>query len=69
MADERSADHLPRGIGRPATRAFTDMGLTRLEQFSEHSEKELLALHGVGPKAIRILRAELADRGLAFRPS
>ena len=29
--------------------------------------KELLALHGVGPKAIRILEEELAARGLAFR--
>jgi DNA-directed RNA polymerase alpha subunit len=34
---------------------------------SERSEKELLAIHGVGPKSIRILRGALAERGLALR--
>ncbi|MGV9415153.1 hypothetical protein ACWDOP_35075 [Nocardia sp. NPDC003693] len=56
--------NLPRGIGNPATRAFALIGLTRLEQFSGASEAELLALHGVGPKAIRVLRETLAEAGL-----
>ncbi|MFE6860396.1 hypothetical protein [Nocardia sp. NPDC057668] len=56
--------NLPRGIGNPATSAFALAGYTRLEQFSGVSEKELLALHGVGPKAIRVLRETLAAEGL-----
>jgi hypothetical protein len=33
---------------------------------ASRSAKELLALHGVGPKAIRILREELAVRGVSW---
>jgi hypothetical protein len=53
-------------IGRPATRALAAHGYTRYEQLSAVTAKELLALHGVGPKAVRILDEELAARGLAF---
>jgi hypothetical protein len=56
-------------LGAPAERAFAQAGYTRLEQFAQVSEKDLLRLHGVGPKAVRILRAELAARNLAFRES
>jgi predicted flap endonuclease-1-like 5' DNA nuclease len=58
---------LPRGLGAPAERAFAQAGYTRLEQFAEVTEKDLLRLHGVGPRAIRILRAELEAHHLAFR--
>jgi hypothetical protein len=58
-------DTLP-AIGRPATRALAEAGVTRLGEVSRHTERELLALHGVGPKAVRILREALAERGLAF---
>lgn len=56
----------PRGIGQPATRALEAAGYSSLEQLTQVSEKELLKLHGVGPKAVRILRETLAERGLAF---
>lgn len=59
-------DALPR-IGAPATRALNGAGYTRLSQLTETTESDLLALHGVGPKAIRILREALAERGLSFR--
>lgn len=54
-------------IGNPARRALEHAGYTRLEQLPGLSEKELLKLHGVGPKAVGILRAALAERGLSFR--
>jgi predicted flap endonuclease-1-like 5' DNA nuclease len=57
---------LPRAIGNPATRALASIGITRLEQVTEIREPDLLKLHGMGPKAIRILRATLAERGLSF---
>jgi predicted flap endonuclease-1-like 5' DNA nuclease len=57
---------LPPGIGRPATSALAVVGITRLQQLTKVSEQEVLALHGVGPKTIRILKETLAARGLAF---
>lgn len=66
MADEKATQALPR-IGAPATRALAEIGVTTLAQVSGHTASALLALHGVGPKAVRILEQELARRGLAFR--
>ena len=61
-----SESDLPK-IGRPATQALAVIGVTTLAQVARMSEKELLALHGVGPNAVRILREALAERGKAFR--
>ncbi|MFD0203380.1 MULTISPECIES: MmcQ/YjbR family DNA-binding protein [Saccharothrix] len=47
---------LPKGIGRPATQALANAGLTTLAQVAALSDAELLAMHGVGPKAVRVLR-------------
>jgi hypothetical protein len=58
---------LPAGIGRPATRALIGAGYTRLEQLTTVSEDEILKLHGVGPKALDLLRRALAAKGWAFR--
>jgi predicted flap endonuclease-1-like 5' DNA nuclease len=55
-------DELPEGIGRPATDALAAIGVTTLSRVAEMSDADLLALHGVGPKALRILRDTLADR-------
>jgi predicted flap endonuclease-1-like 5' DNA nuclease len=52
---------LPRGIGRPATAALALVGVTRLEQAAAMTDRELLALHGVGPKAVRLLRETIAE--------
>ncbi|MFO7169919.1 MAG: DNA-binding protein [Chloroflexota bacterium] len=57
---------LPAKISSPARRALTAAGYTRLEQLTRVSEAELLKLHGMGPKALRLLREELAARGLSF---
>ena len=56
----------PLRIPQPALRAFAAAGYTRLQDFTRASEAELLQLHGVGPKAVRLLRDALAARGLAF---
>jgi predicted flap endonuclease-1-like 5' DNA nuclease len=61
-----SPDSLPPGIGSPAHRALTAAGITRLGQFTAISEAELLKLHGVGPKAVRIIKETLRENGLAF---
>ena len=53
-------------IGRPANSALLEAGITTLAQAAARSRHELLALHGVGPKAASILAAALAEHGLAF---
>jgi hypothetical protein len=53
---------IPDRVGAPARRAFAAAGYTTLEQLLAVDEKELLALHGVGPRAIRILREEAQNR-------
>ena len=58
--------NLQQNIGNPARSALAEAGITRLGQLTKISEKELLKLHGVGPKATRLLREALAIRGLSF---
>ncbi|MGW2345723.1 MmcQ/YjbR family DNA-binding protein [Streptomyces sp. NPDC001661] len=66
VAAQDTAAELPAAIGRPATRALLGAGLDTLERVARHTEAELLALHGVGPKAVRVLKEELAGKGLAL---
>ena len=61
-----SPDGFPRGIGRPATGALLAAGYTDLTQLDGMAERELLRMHGVGPKAVAVLREALAERGLAL---
>jgi hypothetical protein len=60
---------LPKSIGRPALTALSGAGLTTLDEVATRTEKDLLALHGVGPKAIRVLREALREQGRCFPPS
>ena len=60
-------DGFPRGIGRPATGALLAAGYTDLAQLDGIAEDDLLRMHGVGPKAVAVLREALAERGLALR--
>jgi hypothetical protein len=61
VPDVRPVGDLPNAIGKTAARELSRHGITRLEQLSHHSRDELLAIHGVGPKAIRILEGALAS--------
>ncbi|WP_053205322.1 hypothetical protein [Jiangella muralis] len=56
----------PHAIGRTARRVLALHGYTRYDQLTSVTPTQLLAIHGVGPKSIRILTEELAARGLAF---
>lgn len=63
---EESTTDLPRGIGAPATRALTGAGYTTLDALAGVPRAELAALHGVGPKALRVLQESLEERGLSL---
>jgi DNA-directed RNA polymerase alpha subunit len=51
----------------PALRGLHNAGYTKLEQLSNVSEAELATLHGMGPKALGILKDALGAKGLNFK--
>ncbi|MDQ2652459.1 MAG: DNA-binding protein [Chloroflexota bacterium] len=65
MTNDRGDSEFAGIVSRPAQRALEAAGYSRLEELPHVSEKELLALHGFGPKGIRMLNAELAKRNQA----
>ena len=62
-ADAGAVGDLPKAIGGPATRALVGAGITTLDQVAALSEARLLAMHGVGPKAARVLSEALSATG------
>lgn len=66
MTDTTEPTEFPHGIGKVARRELALNGYTRYDQLTSVTAKELLAIHGIGPKSIRILGEELAARGLSF---
>lgn len=69
MQGSEAFDAFPKGMGWPATQAVMAAGYTKLEDLAGASEADLLELHGVGPKAIRVIKQALADGGHApLRP-
>jgi hypothetical protein len=53
-------------LSAPAGRALKAAGYTTLDQLTRVRPQQIAALHGIGPKAIKILRRHLAARRLAF---
>ncbi|MEV6515838.1 DNA-binding protein [Micromonospora chalcea] len=58
-----SLDRLPK-ISAPATRALTAAGYTTLRQLAGVPRAELARLHGMGPKALGVIEAALAEHDL-----
>ena len=56
----------PKGIAAPALRALVAADLTNLKSLTKVTEAELAQLHGMGPKAISLLKAALKEDGLSF---
>ena len=56
-------------IGQPAARALLSIGIRKLDQLPQHTQAELMALHGFGPKALNILKEALNKAQLDFKPS
>lgn len=64
--EQLQSNGLTSKIGKVATRELANHGFTSYDQLTAVSEDELLSIHGVGPRAIRILGEELASRGKSF---
>src|SRR5688572_11635677 len=57
----------PEKLSAPVKRALAIAEITSLETLASYSEKEILALHGIGPHDLPILRAALKTVGRVFR--
>jgi hypothetical protein len=57
---------LPAGLAAPARRALVQAGYARLDQLAGVGEAEVKRLHGMGPRALDLLRRALGARGLSF---
>ena len=58
VADDRATPpHEQHAVGGPVRGALIAAGITTWEQVDAMTDRELLALHGVGPQGVRLLRA------------
>lgn len=54
-------------LAAPARRALEREGITTLEALSRYSEKEVMALHGMGKSTLLKLKELLSKAGLTFK--
>ena len=54
-------------VGQPALRALHSIGLMSLNALTKVTEKEIAELHGIGPKALAILKEAMRKNGLSFK--
>lgn len=56
-------------LSAPAQRALASAGITRLDQLAGKPEPEVLALHGLGPAQLSVLRNAMAAHGFSMTGS
>lgn len=56
-------------LAAPARRALENNGFNSLKKIAHCTEKEILALHGIGPSALPKLKSALQAAGLTFKLS
>lgn len=66
MSNTNEMDDFPPKLANPARRALRRAGYTRLDQLTQVRESDLAGLHGMGAKAIGMLKVALAARGQGF---
>ena len=57
----------PAGVSGPALRALSSAGIRSIADLARWTEADLAALHGMGPKALDVLRDALEASGRSFR--
>ena len=56
-----------KGLAEPARRALAGAGFTKLFELQAITEQDLSKLHGMGPKALRVIGEYLTARGMSFK--
>jgi hypothetical protein len=60
-------DAFPPGVPGPALRALSAAKIKSMSDLTRWTEADLAALHGMGPKALDLLRKALTASGKRFR--
>lgn len=64
---KRHRNDFPKKLAAPALRALINAKITRLADLEEHTEAELMELHGMGPNAMSQLKRAMKKEGLKFK--
>lgn len=56
-------------LSSPARNALLHHGIDTIQKLSEHTEKEILSLHGIGKASLPVFRKSLEEHGLSFKKS
>ena len=67
VCEKKKEESFFAGLAAPARRALATAGIDTLNKLSGYSEKELLAIHGLGPGSLPALKKMLKQKGLAFK--
>lgn len=54
-------------LSKPARNALLHNGIQSFEQLAELTEKQVLAIHGIGPKSLPMMKAALSQANQAFK--
>lgn len=60
---------LPPKLSQPALRALASVEVSHLEDLQKFKEKQIAALHGMGPSGIKLLKAAMEAVGMGFAAS
>lgn len=66
--DRKPAAGLFAELSNPARNSLVHHKITTLKKLANHTEKEILSLHGIGPASLPALRKILKNAGLKFKP-
>jgi|SRR5688572_31254567 len=64
---KRAQSDFPDKLSAPALRALLGAKITTLPKLSEFTDQEVLELHGMGPNAMKRLKAAMRTRRLTFK--
>jgi len=67
--EKRPSEGFLSKLSAPARRALEHANIIDLQKLSTYTEKEILALHGVGKASLPTLREALSNKGLTFKSS
>lgn len=56
------------GLAAPARRALINAKLIKITDLKKISEKNLMALHGMGPSSLPIIKREMKKYKIKFKP-
>lgn len=54
-------------LSNPARNALLHYGIDTVEKLAEHTEKEIIALHGIGKASLPTFKKVLEEAGLNFK--